>query len=118
MSTVLILISAIASIYYMFVGVVKPETVLVYSEANVPLWGIQVLSFILGVSGAFLLFPKTFELAGTLMILHSLITIGCFLVIRDYKGGLFEFAFLQIPVLLLWVGYPILVLEKFKNLFT
>jgi hypothetical protein len=114
-STVLILISVIASLYYLFVGLVKSETVALYNRANIPRWGIQTWALMLGIGGILLLFPQTFSLAAVLMILNSLFTIGCFWVIRDYKGGFFELAFMQIPIFLLWVGYPLSVLENLKD---
>lgn len=109
------LVSVIASLNYLFVGLVKPETVALYNKVNLPLWGIQLWALALGLSGILLLFPQTFKPAGALMILNSLFTILCFLAIRDYKGGFIEFVLLQIPIFLLWVGYPLSVLEKLKS---
>jgi hypothetical protein len=106
-SATLILISSTASLYYLFVGWIKPEILIVYNKANIPPWGIQLWAFILGTSGLLLLFPQTFKLAGALMILNSLFTIGCFVAIKDLKGGCIEFLFLQIPIFLLWAGYPV-----------
>ena len=106
-SAVLILCSLIASLYYLFVGLVKPETMIVYNKANIPLLGIQSLAIILGTGGILLLFPQTFELAVILLMLHSLFTIGCFVYIKDFRGGFIEFLFLQIPIFLFWAGYPI-----------
>ena len=117
-SSILILFSSVASIYYMFVGIIKPETTLVYNKANISHLGIQLLSLFLGIGGMLLLFPQTFKLGGVLLVLHSLITIICFIVIKDWKGGIFELLFLQIPIFMLWAGYPLSVLEKFKTFFT
>jgi hypothetical protein len=107
LSATLILVSFSASLYYMFIGLAKPETAGVYSKAGISIWEIRSLAFILGFSGILLLFHQTFKLAAVLMILHSLFTIGCFLAIKDLRGGLIELLFLQIPIFLLWVGYPI-----------
>jgi len=115
-SVVLIVVSLIASLYYLVVGLTKPEAVIVYNKANIPYWGVQTWAFVLGTSGILLLFPQTFKLAAVLMILNSLFTIGCFVAIKDFKGGFIEFLFLQIPIFLLWTGYPISVLEKVRNL--
>jgi len=115
---ILILFSSAASIYYSFDGVIKPETALVYNKAHISRLAIQLLSLFLGVGGVLLLFPQTFKLGGTFLITHSLITIVCFILIRDWKGVFGEFIFLQIPILLVWSDYPLRVLEKIKNLFT
>ncbi len=114
-TAILILISSLASIYYAFGGVIKPETALVYNKANMPRPGIQLLSMFLGIGGLLLLFPQTFTIGGTMLIIHSLTTIVCFVMIKDWKGGIFEFIFLQIPVFIVWAGYPLSILEKFRN---
>jgi hypothetical protein len=103
--------------YYLFVGLTKPETMLVYNKAHIPRSGIQLWALILAISGILLLFPQTFKLGGMLMILNSLFTIICFVIIKDWKGGFFEFLFLQIPIFLLWAGYPLSVLAKFRAFF-
>jgi hypothetical protein len=115
--TLLILFSSVASIYYSFGGAMKPETALVYNKVNLSRSGIQLLSLFLGIGGILLLFPQTFKLGGIFLITHSLITIICFIVIRDWKGGILEFIFLQIPIFIVWLGYPLTVLEKFRNFF-
>jgi len=114
-TAILILISSVASVYYAFGGVMKPETALVYNKAAMSRLGIQLLSLFLGVGGMLLLVPLTFKIGGTMLIIHSLITIICFIIIKDWKGGIFEFIFLQIPVFIVWTSYPVSVLEKFKN---
>jgi hypothetical protein len=111
-SIILILFSSVAAIYYSFGGVIKPETAVVYNKANISRFGIQLLSLFLGIGGLLLLFPQTFKIGGAFLITHSLITIICFILIRDWKGGIFEFIFLQIPIFMVWAGYPISVLEK------
>lgn len=115
LSTILILISFTASLYYLFVGIMKPETVAIYNNANIPRWGIQLWALVLGISGILLVMPSTFKIAGILLILGSLFTIVCFVITKDFKGGALEFVFLQIPIFLLWAGYPIEVLDKVKN---
>jgi len=117
-TAILILISSVASVYYAFGGVMKPETALIYNKAAMSRLGIQLLSLFLGVGGVLLLFPLTFKIGGTMLIIHSLITIICFIIIKDWKGGIFEFIFLQIPVFIVWTGYPVSVSEKIRNLFT
>jgi hypothetical protein len=104
---ILILFSSVASIYYAIGGLVKPKTMIVYNKASIPLLGIQSLAIILGTGGILLLFPQTFELAVILLMLHSLFTIGCFVFIKDFRGGFIELLFLQIPIFLFWSGYPI-----------
>ena len=115
---VLILISSLASIFYAYNGVIKPETALVYNKANLSPSEIQLLSLFLGIGGVLLLFQQTFKLGGTMLAIHSLITIICFVMIKDWKGGFFEFIFLQIPVFILWAGYPAWVLENIRSLLT
>jgi hypothetical protein len=115
-TAILILISSVASVSYSIVGMVKPQTTVVYNRANLSPLGIQLLSLFLGVGGLLLLFPQTFKPGGAMLIMHSCITILCFILIRDWKGGTLEFIFLQIPVFILWAGYPISVLEKLKNI--
>lgn len=112
-SAILILVSFTASIYYLFVGLIKPETLLVYKGAKIPNKGVQLWALVLGGSGVLLLFPPTFKLATILMILNSLFTITCLIIIRDWKGAFFEFLFLQIPVFLLWAEYPLSIIGKF-----
>jgi len=116
LSAALILVSLAASMYYLFAGLTKPESVLVYNKASIPHWGIQVWALTLGASGILLLFPQSFRLAGALMIMNSLFTIACFAVAKDWRGGFLELVFLQIPVFLLWAGYPVSVLERIRSL--
>jgi len=106
-TTLLILISSVASIFYAISGIIKPETALVYNKANLSHPCIQLLSLFLGIGGVLLLFQPTFKLGGTMLVIHSLITIICFAMIKDWKGGFFEFIFLQIPVFIMWAGYPL-----------
>jgi Ca2+/Na+ antiporter len=115
---ILMLISSVASIYYAVGGTIRPETALVYNKANIPRMGIQLLSLFLAIGGMLLLFPQTFKLGAVFLIIHSLITIVCFILIRDWRGGTFEFLFLQIPFFLVWTDYPLSVHEKIRNLFT
>jgi hypothetical protein len=117
-STILIIVASVASIYNAYVWVKNPETGLLYIKANFSPLGIQLLSLLLGIGGLLLLFPQTFKAGVTLLILHSLTTLICYAVTKDWKGGLREFILFQIPVFLLWAGYPLTVLEKFRNLFT
>jgi len=116
-TVILILISCMASMYYSVDGVIKPETALVYNKANMSQVGIQLLSLFLGIGGLLLLFPPTLKVGGIMLMIHSLITIACFVMIKDWKGGFFEFIFLQIPIFIVFVGYPVSVLEKIRNLF-
>jgi hypothetical protein len=116
-SVILILVSLIASLYYLFAGWTKPESMVVYSRANIPLWGIRIWAVLLGAGGILLLFPNTFKLATILLIINSLFTITCFVIGKDLRGGFIEFLFMQIPVFLLWVGYPSFILSQIRNLF-
>jgi hypothetical protein len=116
-TVVLILISSVASIYYAFGGVIKPETALVYHKVNLSRSGIQLLSLLLGIGGVLLLFPQAFKLGGAMLMIHSLITIICFAIAKDWKSGFFEFIFLQIPIFIVWAGYPVSVLEKIRRFF-
>ena len=114
--SILILFSSAASIYYSINGVMHPESALVYNKAHMSRAGIQLLSLLLGVGGVLILLPQTFRFGGVLLFAHSLITIGCFVATRDWKGGLLEFAFLQIPIVMIVLGYPSSVLAKIKSL--
>ena len=114
--SILILLSSAASIYYSIDGVAHPESALVYNKAHMSRAGIQLLSLLLGVGGVLILLPQTFRFGGALLIAHSLITIGCFVATRDWKGGVLEFAFLQIPIFMVVLGYPSSVLAKIKDL--
>lgn len=114
--SVLILIASAASIYHSMTGVMHPESALVYRKADMSRTAIQLLSLLLGLGGVLLLLPQTFRLSGALLIAHSLITVGCFVATRDWKGGALEFAFLQIPITILVLGYPASVLAKVKSL--
>ncbi len=64
-----------------------------------------------------LLFPPKFRLATILLVINSVFTIACLVVAKDWKGGFIELSLLQIPVFLLWVGYPMFALEKLRTLF-
>src|SRR5262249_23014539 len=97
-AAVLMLFSVGASLYYSIHGVLNPETALIYNRANMARPAIQFLSLLLGLGGVLLLLPQTFRLGGALLIAHSLLTIGCFVATRDWKGGGLEFVFLQVPV--------------------
>ena len=81
-----------------------------------PRVGIQLLSLLLGAGGALILLPQTFRLGGAFLIAHSMVTIGCFVVTRDWKGGALEFVLLQVPIFIVLVGYPSSVLERVKSL--
>ena len=96
----------------------KPDTALLYIKAGMPGLGIRLLSLFLGIGGLLLLFPQTFKVGGAFLITHSLITVICYIITKDLKGGLGEFVFLQIPIFLVWAGYPLTVLEKLRNFFT
>jgi hypothetical protein len=117
-SVILIVVSSGASMSYSIAGLSKPETTMVYNKANMSHLAIRLLSLFLGVGGLLLVFPQTFKLGGAILIVHSAATILCFILIRDWKGGAFEFLFLQIPVFILWAGYPFSVIAKLKNLLT
>lgn len=115
--TILIIVASVAATYNAYVWVKKPDTALLYIKANFSLFGIQLLSFFLGIGGLMLLFPQTFKVGGAFLIIHSLITLISYAITKDWKGGLREFILFQIPVFLLWDGYPLTVLEKLKSLF-
>jgi hypothetical protein len=116
MSAALTLVSVAASIYYFVAGITGPENMVVYGRVNVPAWGIRTWAVFLGVGGVLLLFPPTFRLATVLMVMNSLFTISCFVIAKDWKGGLLESLFLQVPVLLFFSGYPTFALEKVRAL--
>ncbi|MET0594939.1 MAG: hypothetical protein ABW133_19725 [Polyangiaceae bacterium] len=112
----LILLSSAASLYYAINGATHPETDLVYNKANMSRTGIQLLSLLLGMGGVLILLPQTFRLGGAFLIAHSMVTIGCFVATKDWKGGALEFAFLQVPILMICVGYPSALLERARSL--
>lgn len=114
----LILLSSAASLYYALNGVVHPEAASVYNRAEVSRIGIQLLSVLLGAGSVLIWLPQTFRLGGAFLIAHSMLTIGCFLATRGYKGALLETAFLQLPIFLVCVGYPSAVLDRAKSLFS
>jgi hypothetical protein len=115
-SILLILFSSAASIYYAIHVVMRPESALVYNKAHMSRAGIQLLSVLLGVGGVLILIPQTFRFGAALLIAHSLTTIGCFAATRDWKGGVLEFTFLQIPIVMVVLGYPLSALVKVKSL--
>lgn len=117
-TAVFIVISLAAAMYYAFVGLTKPETLMPYNKANMPRWGIQLLSVLLGTGGLLLLFPQTFVAGGILLMIHSLTTIICYLLLKDWRGGFFEFLFLLIPAFLLWAGYPFAIITSNNKKFT
>src|SRR5215467_13549817 len=116
-STILVIVASLASIYNSYVWVKKPETGLLYVKANFSRLGIQLLSLFLGIGGLLLLFPQTFKVGAIFLLIHSLTTLICYAITKDWKGGLREFILFQIPVFLLWAGYPLTILEKFRNFF-
>ena len=117
LTTILIIVASVASIYNSYVWVKKPDTALLYIKANFSPLGIQLLSLFLRIGGLILLFPQTFKVGGAFLITHSLITLICYAITKDWKGGFREFILFQIPVFLIWAGYPLTVLEKFRNFF-
>lgn len=116
-TAILILVSSAASVYHAYIWVIKPETALLYVKANMPYLSIELLSMFLGAGGLLLLFPYTFKVGGAFLITHSVITITCYFITKDIKGGIGEFILLQIPIFLVWAGYPLSVIEKFRNFF-
>ena len=116
-STILIIVASLASIYNSYVWVKKPETGLLYIKANFSLLAIQLLSLFLGIGGLLLLFPQTFKVGAAFLIIHSLTTLICYAITKDWKGGLREFILFQIPIFLFWAGYPLTMLDKIKNFF-
>lgn len=116
LTTVLIVVASVASVYNAYVWIRKPESGLLYRKANFSLWGIQLLSLLLGIGGCLLLFPRTFVIGATLLLIHSFTTLVCYGITRDVKGGLREFILFQIPVFLLWAGYPLVIFDKLGNL--
>jgi hypothetical protein len=117
LSTILIVVASVASIYNSYVWIKKPETGTLYIKANFSQSGIQLLSLLLGIGGLFLLFPPTFKVGVIFLIIHSFTTLICYAITKDWKGGLGEFILFQIPFFLLWAGYPLIVLEKLRNFF-
>jgi hypothetical protein len=116
-STILIIVASVASIYNSYVWVKKPESGLLYVKANFSRSGIQFLSLLLGVGGLLLLFPQTFKVGATFLIIHSLTTLICYAITKDLKGGLREFILFHIPVFLFWADYPSSTLEKIRGFF-
>ena len=112
----LILFSAVASTYYAVSGIIKPETILVFNKANMPRTAIKLSSLVLGVGGILLLLPQTFKVGASILMTHSMITITCFILIKDYRGGFLESIFLLIPIVLIGADYPIWVIEKVRIL--
>jgi hypothetical protein len=117
-SAILVLVSLTASVYFLVAGLTRPESMTVYSRARVPLWGIRAWAVLLGATGMLLLFPSTFRLATILMVMNSLFTITCFVITRDWRGGVVESLFLQVPVFLFLVGYPRFALEGIRAIFS
>ena len=117
-TAILIIVASVASVYNSYVWIKKPETGLLYSKSNFSQSGIQWLSLLLGIGGLLLLFPQTFRVGVILLMIHSLTTLICYAITKDWKGGLREFMVFQIPIFLLWAGYPLTVLEKFRNIIT
>jgi len=118
LTALLIIVASVASIYNSYVWVKKPATGLLYIKANFSMLGILLLSLFLGIGGLLLLFPQTFKVGGAFLLTHSFITLICYAITKDWKGGLREFVLFQIPIFLLWAGYPLTVFEKFRNFFT
>lgn len=116
--TLLIIVAGLASVYNSYVWIKKPETGLLYIKSGFSRSGIQWLSLLLGIGGLLLLFPQTFRIGATFLLLHSLTTLICYAITKDWKGGLREFILFQIPVFLLWAGYPLTVLENLRHFFT
>jgi hypothetical protein len=114
----LIAVSVAASVYYLYAGLMNPETLMPFAKVNIPRWSMQLLSVLLGIGGLLLLFPQTFVPGGILLTIHSIITIICYIILKDWKGGFFELLFLQIPIFILWAGYPLSLLERLQNFFT
>ncbi len=116
LSGVLTLISLTASLYYFISGLTRPENMAVYRSANVPVWGIRMSAVLLGAGGMLLLFPLTYRLATSLLVMHSMFTIVCFVIAKDWRGGLVESLLLMVPVFLFRAGYPVFALEKVRAL--
>jgi hypothetical protein len=114
-TAVLVLASLTASGYYLVAGLTKPESMAVYSRANIPVWGIRAWAVLLGVGAMLLIFPPTFRLATILMVVNSLFTIACFVITKDWREGALESVFLLVPVYLFWVGYPAFALESVRS---
>lgn len=117
-TAILIIVASLASIYNSYVWVKNPETGLLYIKSNFSPLAIQMLSLFLGIGGLLLLFPQTFKVGATFLIIHSLTTLICYAITKDWKGGLREFILFQIPIFLFWAGYPLTVLDKIKNFFS
>ena len=75
-----------------------PESALVYNKAAMSRAGIQLLSLLLGVGGVLILIPAS-RFGGALLIAHSMVTIGCFIATRDWKGGALEAWVFRLPKL-------------------
>jgi len=118
LTTILIIVASVASIYNSYVWVKKPDTALLYIKAGFSPLVIQLLSLFLGLGGVILLFPQTFKMGIAFLLIHSLTTLICYAITKDWKGGLREFILFQIPVFLLWAGYPLVILHKLKSCFT
>lgn len=111
-SSILTLVASAASIYNSYIWVKNPQIGLLYIKAGFSGLGIQWLSLFLGIGGLLLLFPQTFKVGITVLLMHSLTTLICYAITKDWKGGLREFILFQIPVFLLYAGYPLSIIEK------
>lgn len=106
-SGILITISLISSFYFGIKAQSTPENIVVYNSAGISLIGIKVWGIYLMISAILLVFPRTFIYGNVMMILNSLFTLSCFLIIKDAKGAGMEFIYMMVPILLLIIGYPV-----------
>jgi hypothetical protein len=84
----------------------KPETLEMFAKWDIGRNGVRIFGFVVLLSGALLLFPKTFLLGNFLTSAGVLFITMLYLQQRDLKGVLIELPFLLMPWLILYLGYP------------
>lgn len=80
----------------------KMMAILGISQAVLPYFGVASIA-----AGLLLLFPQTFFAANLLNAFSIVLIMALALRAGDYKMALLEIPFLAIPLLLIWLKYPL-----------
>ena len=115
METAVKIVSAVLILFSLFMGVKhgwamalgKSEVIEMFARWNVSKTAVQVLGAIGLAATVLLLFPRTFVWGNLLTAMLILFVMVQFLNSRDLKGLLIELPFFILPLLLIYLGHPL-----------
>lgn len=107
-SGILVLITVFLSFRHGWEAVtMKPETTKMITELGVNKTLFQVIGVLTLAVGVLVLFPATFFIGNLINALTIVLIMGLSLNNGNVKTALIEIPFLLMPLVLIWLGYPL-----------